>query len=328
MMKLVVLTAVLALCAAASMDFETFKAKFNRKYESAAEEQKRQAIFTENMKIAAKLQSANPLATFGANEFADLSPSEFKKFHNGELQFKKMMTAEKEKNTPVADLYTQEELEATVAAIDWRKKGAVTHVKNQGQCGSCWSFSTTGNIEGQWFLAGHPLVALSEQELVSCDTIDSGCNGGLMDNAFEWLQTHKEGWIATEASYPYVSGDGNVPRCELPKKNGARIAGHENLPKNEAQMATWMSTNGPIAIAVDATSWQTYMGGIMTNCISSQIDHGVLAVGFDNDHRPPYWIIKNSWAASWGEDGYIRVEKGRDECLITSYPCSSKVTKA
>jgi cathepsin F/cysteine peptidase B len=217
---------------------------------------------------------------------------------------------------------------ATGSSIDWREKGAVTAVKNQGQCGSCWAFSSTGSIEAQWFLAGHPLVSVSEQELVSCDKTDSGCDGGLMDNAWTWLVEKEKGEIATEASYPYVSGNGDVPRCELPKTTGATISGHEDLPTNEDQMATWMLTNGPISIAVDATSWQTYTSGIMTNCISTQVDHGVLAVGFDDNNEPPYWIIKNSWAADWGEKGYIRVKKGANECLITTVPCSSKVTKA
>jgi len=145
-----------------------------------------------------------------------------------------------------------------------------------------------------------------------------------MDNAFGWLVSAQSGNIATEASYPYVSGGGNVPACALPKTTGANINGHIDLPQSESQMATWMSTNGPISIGVDATSWQTYEGGIMTNCISSQVDHGVLAVGFDDTNSPPYWIVKNSWGASWGEEGYIRIQKGTDQCLITSGPCSSQ----
>ena len=304
--------------------FGDFKQKYNRKYQSAAEESKRLRVFVVNMKKAEKLAKRNPLATFGVNEFADMSAAEFKTRHNGEKQYKLMA----EKRQPVADMFSAQQIKAAAgSAIDWRTKGAVTYVKNQGQCGSCWSFSSTGSIEGQWFLAGHTLVAVSEQELVSCDTTDSGCNGGLMDNAWAWLISNQKGNIVTETSYPYVSGDGVVPACSLPKTTGATITGHIDLPKNEDQMATWMLTNGPISIAVDATSWQTYTSGIMTNCISSQVDHGVLAVGFDDNNKPPYWIIKNSWAASWGEEGYIRVEKGTDQCLITTVPCSSQVKK-
>jgi cysteine peptidase B len=301
--------------------FEQFKAKYGRQYADSGEESMRLRHFVANMKKAEKLSKMNPLATFGVNEFSDMGAAEFKVRHSAEKHYK----AKAANRKPVANLYTEEQVKAAVSSIDWRAKGAVTYVKNQGQCGSCWSFSSTGSIEGQWFLAGNTLVAVSEQELVSCDTTDDGCNGGLMDNAWSWLISNQGGEIATEASYPYVSGGGNVPACALPKTTGAKIDGHENLPQNEDQMATWMSTNGPISIGVDATSWQTYTSGIMTNCISSQVDHGVLAVGFDNANSPPYWIIKNSWGATWGEEGFIRVQKGTDQCLITSNACSSKV---
>jgi len=300
--------------------FEDFKKAHDRKYSSPAEEAKRLRIFVSNMKKAEKLQALNPLATFGANEFADMSAAEFKIRHNGEKHFK----LQQQRRRPVAPMFTEEQVQGTESSIDWRAKGAVTYVKNQGQCGSCWSFSTTGSIEGQWFLAGNALVALSEQELVSCDTTDDGCNGGLMDNAFAWLVSAQNGNIVTEASYPYVSGGGDVPACALPKTTGATISGHIDLPQSEAQMKTWMSTNGPISIGVDATSWQTYQGGILTNCVSSQVDHGVLAVGFNTANNPPYWIVKNSWGASWGESGFIRIQFGTDQCLITTGPCSSQ----
>jgi len=161
---------------------------------------------------------------------------------------------------------------------------------------------------------------------VSCDTVDSGCNGGLMDNAWGWLLSAHQGKIVTEASYPYVSGGGNVPACSMSGTvHGATINGHKNIQTTETAMAAFVYASGPLSIAVDATSWQTYVGGIMTNCISSQIDHGVLIVGYDDNNQPPYWIIKNSWGPSWGESGYIRVEKGTNQCLITSLPCSSTV---
>ena len=202
---------------------------------------------------------------------------------------------------------------------------AVTHVKNQAQCGSCWAFSSTGGIEGQWFLAGNTLTSVAEQELVSCDKTDSGCNGGLMDNAFAWLQSAKNGQIVTEASYPYTSGGGVSGQCKYSSSMpvGATISGHADLPHDEDQMAAWMMTNGPISIAVDATSFQSYTGGILSNCISQQLDHGVLAVGVTDS----YWIIKNSWGASWGEAGYIRVAKGTNQCLLKNSPCHPKVTK-
>jgi cysteine peptidase B len=307
--------------------FEDFKAKYNRKYASASEEASRFAVFAENMRVAAKLQASNPLATFGVNEYADMSAKEFKSRHNGDKYYARAIA--KSANEPRVDYSEAEKVAGRGRAIDWRAKGAVTYVKNQGQCGSCWSFSTTGGIEGQWFLAGNALVALSEQEFVSCDTIDQGCNGGLMDNAYTWVLEAHNGSIVTEASYPYVSGEGEVPACNMQGTVfGAQITGYENIAKNEDSMANWVYANGPLSIAVDATSFQTYTGGILTNCISQQIDHGVLIVGFDDNNNPPYWIIKNSWGKSWGEAGYIRVEKGTDQCLITSYPCSAKAAKS
>jgi len=208
--------------------------------------------------------------------------------------------------------------------VDWRNKGAVTPVKNQGQCGSCWTFSATGNMEGQWFLSGHTLVSLSEEELVQCATNGNyGCQGGWMDNAFDWVA--QNGGIASEAQYPYTSGNGVTGNCNeaLTKDKVAHFSGHQDLPNNEAQMAAWLATNGPIAIAVDALTWQTYSSGIMSNCFGTQLDHGVLIVGVDTMNNPPYWIVKNSWASSWGENGYIRLEYGTNQCDITAKPCTA-----
>jgi cysteine peptidase B len=330
--------AVLVLCLAAVLatarsdplsftsEFAQFKAKFQRHYASAQEETKRFKIFVENLKKAAQLEAANPKATFGVNEYADYSPAEFKKFHDSQ-KFYQSHKASKAFGTKT--MSAEAKRLAAGNQQDWRSKGAVTPIKNQGQCGSCWAFSTTGGIEGQWFLAGNKLTSLSEQELTSCDTIDSGCQGGLMDNAFTWLLQAHNGSIVTEASYPYVSGGGNVPACQLHnKKVGATISGFQNVEGNEDAMAAFVYSSGPLSIGVDATSWQTYTGGIMTNCQSTQVDHGVLIVGFDDTNQPPYWIIKNSWGVTWGENGYIRVQKGTDQCLITSNPCTSEVKKA
>jgi len=311
-----------ALCASAqdpASMFQDFQAKYGRQYESKAEEQKRFGIFLENMKTMKALNELNPKATFGVNGFADMTAAEFKVYHSADAHYK------------ASAAKRGEEVEEKVAAgksVDWRKRGAVTHVKNQAQCGSCWSFSTTGGIEGQWFLAGHKLVSLSEQELVSCDTIDSGCKGGIMQNAFHWLLSEKNGSIVTAASYPYVSGEGQVPACDCcgDKKFGAQISGFVNVKKTEQAMGDWVYANGPLSIAVDASSWKMYSGGIMTNCASKQVDHGVLIVGFNDAAETPYWIVKNSWGPGWGEEGYIRVEKGTDQCLITYDPTSSVVS--
>jgi cysteine peptidase B len=315
----VVLLTLCVVAASASKSYEAlfqgFKHKFGKSYATAEEESRRFDNFAQNMLVAEAMRASNPLATFGINAFSDLSAEEFRVYHNGRAYF-----AAKDKTVSAE----QPALPRAGKSIDWRTKGAVTPVKNQGQCGSCWAFSSTGNIEGQWKLAGNELVSLSEQELVSCDTTSDGCNGGLMDLAFEWLIKARGGAIDTEASYPYKSGSGVAPKCDLNgKKVGAKIKGYKNIAKSESAMADFVYSSGPLSVAVDATSWQTYTSGIMTNCISQQIDHGVLIVGFDTAYSTPYWIIKNSWAASWGEEGYIRVKYGSNECLITSDPCTS-----
>lgn len=299
--------------------FQKFQKMHGRVYASASETARRFQAFVENMQRAEALAGANPMATFGMNEFADIPASEFKARHNGQKVYAAAAKAAAAR-APGADVGS-----SLPESVDWRAKGAVTYVKNQGQCGSCWSFSTTGNIEGQWFLAGNKLVAVSEQQLVSCDTNDDGCNGGLMDNAFNWLLSNTNGRIDTEASYPYVSGGGNVPSCTTSGSFGAQISSYADIAHDETTMANFLYKRGPVAVAVDATSWQTYTGGIMTNCESQQLDHGVLIVGFEGTGSQPYWIVKNSWGKSWGESGYIRLAFGTNQCLINNYPTSSAV---
>ncbi|PWU84778.1 putative cysteine peptidase [Trypanosoma cruzi] len=153
--------------------------------------------------------------------------------------------------------------------------------------------------------------------LVSCDKTDSGCGGGLMNNAFEWIVQENNGAVYTEGSYPYASGEGISPPCTTSGHTvGATITGHVELPQDEAQIAAWLAVNGPVAVAVDASSWMTYTGGVMTSCVSEQLDHGVLLVGYNDSAAVPYWVIKNSWTTQWGEDGYIRIAKGSNQCLV------------
>jgi len=247
--------------------------------------------------------------------FADLTAAEFKGRHNLNVT---------RKASPPAMFSDAEVKQALSSSVDWRSKGAVTQVKDQGQCGSCWSFSSTGGIEGAWFLAGNSLTSVSEQELVSCDKVDDGCNGGLMDNAFEWLISNKNGKIVTEASYEYTSGRGSSGSCKsvTGKSVGATISGHKDVTQTESQMVAWVSKNGPLPIAVDASEhWQTYTGGVVSTCSGTSLDHGVMAVGYTSD----YWIVKNSWGASWGESGYIRLAYGSNQCGLNQSPSAPLV---
>jgi cathepsin F len=294
---------------------------------SAEEIITRYQIFASNLETINQLNQKSTHAKFGITKFTHLSPDEFKN------QYLNLQTTERTSADPVAPAYTDEELSALPESFDWRPKGAVTPVKDQGQCGSCWAFSATGNMEGQWFLAGNTLVSLSEQNLVDCDhecqdanDCDSGCEGGLQANAFTYVI--KNGGIDTEESYPYTAEDDT---CAFkPASIGAKIKNWTMVSENETEMATYMINNGPLAVAVDATIWQFYYGGVITVGCGTSLDHGVLIVGYNHEidiwgNEIQYWIIKNSWGADFGEDGYVWIEKDTGCCGVNLYAISSIV---
>ena len=200
-------------------------------------------------------------------------------------------------------------------------------------CGSCWAFSTAGNVEGQNKVVNGELVSLSEQELVDCDARDAGCNGGLMENAYKTLI--EIGGLESEEDYGY---DGADEACKFNRsKVAVRVNGGVEMPTNETQMAQWLLQNGPIAVGLNAFAMQFYMGGVSHPpslfCEPSGIDHGVLIVGFGVHTTrylkrvQPYWIIKNSWGASWGENGYYRLYRGEGVCGINLAASSATVVK-
>lgn len=212
----------------------------------------------------------------------------------------------------------ESELVQDSGSIDWVEKGAVTGVKNQGQCGSCWSFSTTGALEGAYFNKYGKLVSFSEQELVDCDNLknggrDHGCNGGLMDNAFKWIKGN--GGLCTESAYPYVSGTtktaGDCKKdCQLVENS--RITSFVDVPiSSDSAMMDALQVN-PISVAIqaDQKDFQLYKSGVFDSECGTKLDHGVLLVGYGSKDGSDYYRIKNSWGTTWGDDGYIYFGRG------------------
>ena len=209
-------------------------------------------------------------------------------------------------------------INALPSSVNWVTKGAVTPVKDQGQCGSCWSFSTTGALEGAYYIKMGKLVSFSEQELVDCDNRknggkDMGCNGGLMDNAFSWID--KNGGLCTEGAYPYTSGTTKTAgTCEktCTTVEGSKIVNFVDVSANsDTAMMTALSQQ-PVSIAIEADqqSFQLYKSGVFTGACGTNLDHGVLVVGYGTLDGSDYYLVKNSWSTTWGDNGYIRLGRG------------------
>jgi cysteine peptidase B len=300
-------------------EFAQWKVEYGKSYANGEEEMRLQN-YVDNRAKAAALDAENPLATFGVNEFSDLSEAEFGVYHNAQDFY----ALPKDPSVTEWPAYSDEDVNKALAtSIDWVSKGAVTGVKNQGSCGSCWAFSATGNIEGQWKLAGNKLTSVSEQQLVDCDHMgDQGCQGGLPENAFKYV---KKSGLETEQQYSYTGRGGS---CRAQGTPAVTISGQTSIQHNEGQMLTFLQQKGPISIGVDASRFQTYRGGVMTSCSAGQLDHGVLIVGYGTQGGSTYWKIKNSWGGSWGESGYIRVAYGKGCAGLNQDPQSSVVQKA
>jgi len=311
--------------------------KFLHKYEKfygGQDYKKRFDIFKTNLQKIAQLNHLHNDNVYGVTKFMDMSEEDFKKIYLS----KQPMSAVRESTKDFKVVDSVSIPNDIPDSWEWVSKGAVTPVKNQGACGSCWSFSTTGNVEGQHFLKTGKLVALSEQNLVDCDhtcdpadpqSCDAGCNGGLMLNAFSYIK--QNGGIDTEESYPYEGVD---DKCRFNNATvGATISGGKLLPKDEDQLKAWLYQNGPIAVALNAEWLQFYIGGISDPlwCSPTALDHGVLIVGYGTakagitGEEKEYWLVKNSWGASWGEKGYFRIRRGTGKCGINTYACSAEI---
>jgi len=289
--------------------FQDFQTKYGKSY-GAAEWAKRLGIFASNLEKVSlmndehMLSAGNPV--HGITQFMDMTPDEFSATYLGFIP-------RNDTNTDRASIKLNG---VTAESVDWRTKGAVTPVKDQGQCGSCWAVSATEAIESYNFLNGGKLVELSPQQITSCDKVDEGCDGGDSETAYDYVM--KAGGIETATAYPYTSGKGKSGSCQFDKaKVALDITGYTMVEKGADNLERALN-NGPVSVCLAAMSFQFYFGGVLRLC-PGQMDHCVQAVGYTQD----YWIVRNSWGTRWGEKGFIRIARknlfGHDLCKITQH---------
>jgi len=297
-------------------EFSRFVKTYSKKY-ATDDFFNRYEIFKANLDLIELHNSqAGITSTMGVNAFTDMTSVEFASKMNGYKPAAKKSNKVAKKANTMKDVPT---------SWDWRTKGAVTPVKDQAQCGSCWSFSATGSIEGAWFLAKGNLTSLSEQQLMDCSHPegDDSCEGGLMDDAFQFVIDNKG--ICSEASYPYKAID---EKCKKTCKSVATISSFVDVdfdqsnPNNDTALMAALQM-GPVSIAIEADQpiFQMYTGGVITGpSCGTNLDHGVLLVGYGTDSKlGDYWIVKNSWGQAWGiESGYVRLARGQNECGMNS----------
>ena len=305
--------------------FQKFIKKYHKRYASINEYLARFEVFKRNV-MAAFTENASYQT--GITKFSDLTQQEFAKTYLN-LNYDAMAVAN-------FNPYVVQVKNAAPDAWDWREKGYVSPVKDQGSCGSCWAFSTVGNLEGLYYKEKQTMVTLSEQMLVDCDTYDSGCNGGLMENTFTWLK--ENGGIMTDTDYPYKGRKGTCQSDET-KYVDMQITGYTKLgsgsstwdPVDEDEIKEFLYETGPLAVALNANPLQTYSSGILdrtsSQCPTSGMNHAVTMVGYghDDSQDKDYWIVKNSWGKNWGEDGYFRIRRGTGCCGINCYITTATV---
>ncbi|XP_038633950.1 procathepsin L-like [Scyliorhinus canicula] len=290
---------------------------FHNKQYKEHERNQRRMVWEENMRFIEQHNLEHSMGkhtfTLGMNQFGDLTTEEFRRLLA-------VSSAKKAQNSTYKVFKSRDNIELPIT-VDWRPKGYVTAVKDQGQCGSCWAFSTTGVLEGQVFNKTGKLISLSEQYLMDCSRPvgNAGCNGGSVLGGFLFI---KEKGITSEQSYPYTAKDGN---CSFNQNDiVATCKGVKRIPTgSEAHLAAAVATVGPISAGIDAEhrSFMLYKSGIFfePHCSTVKLDHGILVVGYGTENGKAFWIVKNSWGAIWGNEGYVHMSKDMDNnCGIAS----------
>ncbi|KAJ8921586.1 hypothetical protein NQ315_010491 [Exocentrus adspersus] len=288
-----------------------FKQKYGRDYRNLKEEQLRYSIFQSNLRIIdqhnEKYAKGETSYSMGVTKFTDMTPAEFRATLNYNVTINP-------RQSTIRDRTVRDTLPETV---NWVEKGVVTEVKNQESCGACWAFSTTGAVEGAYALKTGNLVSLSEQNLMDCSVGNAGCSGGNMQFAYDYI---KEYGIESEEDYKY---EANGNECHFdPEKSVTKISKYETVSMGEEWSLEYAAaTVGPISVAIDATGLQHYISGIFDDpsCSGIMLNHGVLVVGYGTDDGKEYWLVKNSWGADWGEEGYVRMTRNDyNQCGIAT----------
>ena len=281
--------------------FANFLERFSKRYETFEDMEYRFNIFRNNLRtIISHNADRTQNFTMGVNQFTDLTAQEFKDSYVGGIKTEVGSYGCKSFSSSAS---------GAPSSIDWRTKGAVTSVKDQGQCGSCWTFSATGAVEGAWAISTGKLLDLSEQELVDCATGFSygshGCNGGQMEGAFKFIIENGQ---CALSSYPYTAKDGSCQKCSAV----AHISSCSDVKPNDQISLKGAVAQQPVAVAISADTklFQSYSSGVITSssCYTS-LDHGVLIVGYGSENGQDYWLVKNSWSDSWGSGGYVKIAR-------------------
>ena len=305
--------------------FQRFIKKYNKKYNSVNEFLARFEVFKRN--VMTTLNENSPYKT-GITKFSDLTHQEFTKTYLN-LNYDALAIAN-------FNPYKVKVSNIAPDSFDWRDRGLVTPVRDQGSCGSCWAFSTVANLEGIYYKMKGQVVDLSEQILVDCDTLDSGCNGGLMEYAFTWL---KENGIETEEDYPYTGKKGKC-NADPSKYIDMKVTGYRKLgrststwsPVDEEEIKEFLYETNPLSVALNANLLVYYTEGVLdvpaSQCPASGINHAVTLVGYghDTESDKDYWTCKNSWGENWGESGYFRIKRGSGTCGINNYIITATVS--
>jgi len=304
-------------------EFAAFKTRFNKTYADYDEEVERYEIFQYNLQDVMKQRKMLKPYTVGITQFSDLTHQEFKDLYLG---YKNPSRYHMTRETTAEDF--EKKKNELPESVDWREKGVISAVKNQGQCGSCWAFATTEMIESYAAISSGQMTQLSTQQVTSCTPNPvscgghGGCKGSIAQLGFNYIQLFGH---TTEESWPYVSGgNGMTGSCDFDMENTAPVvtlSGYDTLPANDQDsIMEHLANVGPLAVNVDASMWHTYTGGIFDGCDFNEnieINHVVQLVGYTADA----WIVRNSWSDAWGEDGYIRLaKKEHAECGTDSSP--------